>query len=563
MKTEYILGINGWFKRTHDASACLLRNGELVAMAEEERFIRSKHAFGKVPYNSIAYCLKKARITLDDVDIVGVGWNFNKLYGNAGVEEPKLKDLAEVYFPKKYFKYIKQPRIELVDHHLAHAASTYYFSGFKKATIITLDGQGEDDSGSVALGKNEKINILKKFPIKDSLGFFYDAITQYLGFDFMNAGKTMGLASYGLPIYKFREFELTTDGYKVNIKPRENIRIENKPRLDKEEMISDTWLRALSRMGDRNVPRVTYNLTNSRLCESLHLTQRHKNIASSAQKILEQTVLHLVDKAVRKTGCKNLCLSGGVALNCMLNGEIIKSGLVDKLFVPPFPNDIGVSVGAALLLSKNKPKKTLISASWGPEFSNREIKKVLDKYSIRYKKVNNITKVIAKLIFQGKIISWFQGPMEVGPRALGNRSILGNPCLPKTHNKLNEAKDRENWRPLAPSFIAEEMDKYLENSVFSPFMIVGFNVKKQYYKKLPALVHVDGTTRPQSVLRETNPKYYNLILEFKKLSGFPVIMNTSFNGKGEPIVCNPIDAIRSFYSNKTDYLAIGDFIISK
>lgn len=560
---EYILGINGWFKRTHDASACLLRNGELVAMAEEERFIRSKHAFGKVPYNAIAYCLKKARITLDDVEMVGVGWNFNRLYGIAGVEEPKLKDLAEVYFPKKYFKYKKQPRIELVDHHLAHAASTYYFSGFKEATIITLDGQGEDDSGSVALGKNEKINILKKFPIKDSLGFFYDAITQYLGFDFMDAGKTMGLASYGLPIYTFREFELTADGYKVNIKPQENIRIENKPRLDKEEMISDTWLRSLSRMGDRNMPRVTYNLTDSRLCESLHLTQRHKNIASSAQKILEQTVLHLVDKAVRKTGCKNLCLSGGVALNCMLNGEIIKSGLIDKLFVPPFPNDIGVSVGAALLLSKNKPKKPLISASWGPEFTNREIKKVLDRYSIRYKKVNNITKVIAKLIFQGKIISWFQGPMEVGPRALGNRSILGNPCLPKTHNKLNEAKDRENWRPLAPSFIAEEMDKYLENSVFSPFMVVGFNVKKQFYKKLPALVHVDGTTRPQSVLKETNPKYYNLILEFKKLSGFPVIMNTSFNGKGEPIVCNPIDAIKSFYSNKTDYLAIGDFIISK
>lgn len=563
MKTEYILGINGWFKRTHDASACLLRNGELVAMAEEERFIRSKHAFGKVPYNAIAYCLKKARITLDDVEIIGVGWNFKRLYGNAGVEEPKLNDLAEVYFPKKYFKYKKQPRIELVDHHLAHAASTYYFSGFKEATIITLDGQGEDDSGSVALGKSGNIFILKKFPIKDSLGFFYDAITQYLGFDFMDAGKTMGLASYGLPIYKFSEIELTTDGYKININPRAKISIKNKPTLDKEEIVSDTWLRLLPRMGNRNIPRVTFDLTSSRLREDLNLIQRHKNIASSAQKILEETVLHLVAVAVRKTGCKNLCLSGGVALNCMLNGEIVKSGLVDKVFVPPFPNDIGVSVGAALLLSKNKPKKALKSASWGPEFTNREIKKVLDKYSIRYKKVNNIAKVTAKLIFRGKIVSWFQGRMEIGPRALGNRSILGNPCLPKTHDKLNEAKDRENWRPLAPSFIAQEMDKYLEKSVFSPFMVVGFNVKKQFYKKLPALVHVDGTTRPQSVLKETNQKYYNLISEFKKLSGFPVIMNTSFNGKGEPIVCNPIDAIKSFYSNKTDYLAIGDFIISK
>ncbi len=206
MKTEYILGLNGWFKRTHDASACLLANGEIVAMAEEERFIRSKHAFGKLPYNAITYCLNKANITLDDVSKVGVGWNFKKLYSTAGIEEPKLNNLAEVYFPKKIFEYNNAPNIELIDHHLAHAASSFFLSGFKNATIITLDGQGEDDSGSIAKGSNNHIEIIQKLTIKDSLGFFYDAITQYLGFHFMSAGKTMGLSSYGYPKFKFNEF---------------------------------------------------------------------------------------------------------------------------------------------------------------------------------------------------------------------------------------------------------------------------------------------------------------------------------------------------------------------
>lgn len=563
MSNSCVLGLNGWFKRTHDPSACLLINGDIVAMAEEERFIRKKHAFGKVPYNSIAYCLRVANITLDDVDIVGVGWNFRKLYNQARVIEPKLSSLSEVFFPNEFFKYKKSPKIKLVDHHLAHASSCYYLSGLNEASIITLDGQGEDDSGSLAFGKDGKIEILKKFPIKDSLGFFYDAVTQYLGFYFMDAGKTMGLASYGKPKYKFKEFKLTSDSYKALINPRKNIATKGHQLLDKEEMISDTWLRLLPKYGPRNLPLVSYSTRHSRIIKEVHLDQRHKDIAASSQKTLEQIIYHLAKIVTLKTGSKNLCLSGGVALNCVANGTILRSGLVDNLYIPPFPNDTGVSIGAALILSEIKPHKRLLTASLGPKFSNRQIKKVLDEYSVRYKKISNIEKEVAKLIYRGKVVSWFQGRMEVGPRALGNRSIVGNPCLAEIHLKLNKAKNRESWRPLAPSFLEEEMGEYLENSTDSPFMILSFTVKKKYRSTLPSLVHVDGTTRPQSVKKSVNPKFYKLISEFKKLSGFPVIMNTSFNGRGEPIVCNPYDALRSFYSNKTDYLAIGDYLVSK
>jgi predicted NodU family carbamoyl transferase len=554
---EIILGINGWFKRTHDPSACIIINGELVAMAEEERFIRKKHAFGKVPYNSIAFCLNKAKITLDDVDKVAVGWNYKKLYGLAGVKEPSLNKLEEVYFPKKYFEYNDKLKIEMIDHHLAHAASSYYSSGFKNASIISIDGQGEDDSGCLAVGENGKINIIKKFPIKDSLGYFYDAITQYIGFDFMSAGRTMGLASYGNAKYEFEEIKLTDDGYKVDIKPR------GSRGLDKEEMISKTWLRLLPRFGPKNVPQAVYNPTYAKIIKNVKLSQKHKDIAASAQKTLEETILHLTKIVVNETGYKNLCLSGGVALNCSMNGFLLRSGIIKDIYIPPFPNDIGVSIGAGLLVSDMRPKKRLIKINWGPEFSDKLIEKILKEYSVKYIKVANIEKKVAQLIYKGNIVSCFQGRMEVGPRALGNRSILGNPCLPNTHDKLNRAKDRENWRPLAPSFIAEEMDEYLEDSTDSPFMILSFKVKKKYHKTLPALVHIDGTTRPQSVTKGANPQYYRLIKHFQKLSGFPVVMNTSFNGRGEPIVCNPYDALKSFYSNKTDYLAIGNYLVSK
>jgi len=542
-----VLGINGWFERTHDASAALLIDGQVVAMAEEERFIRIKHAYGRLPFNAVAFCLKQAGITLDQVDRVAVGWDYRKLYDLAGIREPKLKDLAEVYFPKKYFHYKKKLKIELISHHLAHAASSFYLSGFSEASIITLDGQGEDSSGSIAYGNDGQIKVLSRFPIKESLGYFYEAMAQFAGFNFDDPGKLMGLASYGKPVYEFDEINLTKDGYRMNIIPR------GSSGLDSSGKISKTWLRVFTKFGPKNVP----------VAGKLDFSAKYKNLAASAQKTLEDVALHLVKLTVNKTGSQNLCLAGGVALNCSMNGKILRSSLVKDIFTPPFANDAGVSIGAALLVSDKKPRKRLSHAYLGPEFSNSVIEKELRKYGATYKKVTDIEKRVAELIACKKIVSWFQGRMEVGPRALGNRSILGNPGLAETHFKLNVAKGREQWRPLAPSILAENMDQYLEQSSLSPFMLLSFKVRKEYRRQLPALLHVDHSTRPQSVDKNVNRRYWRLIEKFGKLTGHEVIMNTSFNGKGEPIVSSPYDALSSFYSNTADCLAIGDFLVEK
>ncbi len=556
----YILGLNGWFDRSHDASACIIKDGKILVMAEEERFLRKKHSYDKLPHCSTLWCLNKLGIGLDDISSVAIGWDYKELYRRAKIIGPKIEDLADLYFPKKYFDYKKKPKIQLVPHHLAHAASSFFLSGMEKSSILIVDGQGEDSSTTFALGEGNKIKILWTLPIEYSLGYFYEAISDFIGLGLHAPGKTMGLAPYGKPKYKFEQFKLNDNGYRLNLKF-----LKNSESLDQQLRVVSSWREEfIKKFG--NIENYDYIFRESYgdIYKNTKLSKIEKDIAASAQKTLEDVLLHCAKVLIGKTGVKNICMSGGVALNCSSNTKILNSKDVANVFIPPFTNDAGVSVGAALLIGGVKSKLQLSHAYFGPSYKDEEIKEILDQLKIKYKFCGDkIVKEVAEIIKDGKIVSWFQGSSEIGPRALGNRSILANPSLEEMHKKVNLAKNREQWRPLAPSILEEDIDDFLENAKKSPFMLYTFSVKKNKQKKVPAIVHVDGSTRPQTVNKSINLKFYRLIEEFKKIAGIPLVMNTSFNGAKEAIVSSPIDAISSFYSNSTDYLAIGNFLIKK
>jgi len=555
----FILGLNGWLTRSHDASACIVRDGQVIAMVEEERFVRQKHAYDRLPIRSALWCLKKVNLTLDEIDKVAVGWDFRELYKGSGIREPRLRNLVEVYFPKKFFNYKKKPKIELVSHHLAHAASSFFLSGMGEASILVVDGQGEKTSTTFALGRGNKIKILWSLPIESSLGYFYEAVSNFIGFGLDAPGKTMGLASYGEDKFPFKQFKLNNNGLKVDI----DFPLENKS-LDQQRRIVEGWEKEFIQFFGIS-REITYKFDDlyGDVFKSVEITEIKKNIAASAQNQLAEILVHCVKILVERTKIHNLCLAGGVALNCLANTQIKKSLDIDNLFIPPFANDAGVSIGAALLIGEKKSTTVLDHVYLGPSYDDSEIKAIIDKIGCKYTSCNDIEEKVSSLLVQGKIVSWFQGSMEVGPRALGNRSILADPTLISTHRKVNDAKNREHWRPLAPSILAGKAGEYLEDAFESPFMLHTFNVLPSKQKKVPAIVHVDGSTRPQTVSEKINPRYHKLINRFEKLSGVPLILNTSFNGAREAIVCTPFDALASFFSNSTDCLAVGNFLIEK
>lgn len=550
VKTGYVLGLNGWFSRSHDAAACLVKDGKIIAMVEEERFTRKKHAYDTVPIKATLWCLNEAGITLDEVDKVAVGWDYTKLYKLSGMKDKRLDNLVDVYFPKKYFQYSKRPSIELIPHHLAHAASSFYTSGMKKASILVVDGQGEDASATLAYGDKNGLKVIDTVPISASLGYFYEAVSDFIGLGVDAAGKTMGLAPYGKPKYKFNP-----DLFKVDC---------IKGVLDQQQHIVSKWREEFIKMfGKPNSVKNIFRPVYGDIHKQIRLNTLHKNIAASAQISLEKAMLNLVDQLILRTKEPNLCMAGGVALNCSSNSAILKSGLIKNLYIPPVANDAGVALGAAMLIGGNQSANELTHACFGPSYSNTQIKAVLDKTGCKYRKIKNVTSEVAELLAKGKIVSWFQGRAEIGPRALGSRSILANPSISGIGIKVNKAKDRELWRPLAPSILKEYACDYLEKSVLSPFMLHTFQVKDKMKKKVSSIVHVDGTTRPQTVSKIDNPKYYKMINKFREKTGIPMVLNTSFNGAKEPIVCTPVDAITSFFSNSIDVLAIGDFLVNK
>jgi carbamoyltransferase len=555
------LGMN--YSQMHDSSACIARDGEVLFAVAEERLSRVKHD-ARFPVRAIQACLDFAGVRPDEVGFLCQGWqppraNFLHDLKNFALAR-QIVDASGVLNSTRYFLSMRHQRggetrfrqafgsskakFRFVDHHLAHAISAYAFSGFDDAVILVLDGRGAWEATSLWRGRAGHIDHLWTVPWPNSLGLFYAQFTYYLGFEpYADEWKVMGLAPYGEPGVNLREF-IVPDGNPYRVATRRILGRE-----------SDSVAFIESRLGPKRLP------------ES-EIAAKHKNIAFAVQDACEHAMLHLARSAVAATGCRNLCLAGGVALNSKANGKILSSGILDRIFIQPAAGDDGVCLGAVLapyLDSGGKlPLHKMRHAYLGPESAPDEIEKALRTYKLRASRVSDPAKAAAEMLASGKILGWFQGRMEFGPRALGSRSILADPRDPEMNIKVNNAvKFREWWRPFAPSMLSEVAAGYIESATDSPFMILTAQVKPEKRSVIPSVTHVDGSARPQTVERDVNPLYWRLIREFGDRTGVPVVMNTSFNLRGEPIVCTPTDAIRTFFSSGLDALVIGDFVVEK
>jgi len=554
------LGFN--YSQMHDSSACIARDGDLLFAVAEERISRIKHDAG-FPHNAIRACLNFAGVRPDQLDAVCAGWpaphqmllsdlssfakgQFPFTYENFLNVTRSYASMAHQNGGFKRFTYHFGPtkaQMRFVDHHLAHAISAYSYGGFDKAAVVVMDGRGAWEASSIWYGHDGKLDPVLTIPWPNSLGLFYAQFTQYLGFvPNSDEWKVMGLAPYGSPEVNLSEFiSFNHETYRVNA-----------PLLFERNNGTSAIAK---RLGPERTP------------ES-EIDETFKNIAFAVQDACEAAMLALVKLATEKTGCRNVCLAGGVALNSKANGKIQASGIVDHIFVQPAASDDGVALGAVFAPyldgGGRLPMKPLRHVYLGPEFSDAEIEKALRTYKLRAAKLNDVAATTAELLANGKIIGWFQGRMEFGPRALGHRSILADPRDPEMNAKVNNAvKFREWWRPFAPSMLKEVAGEYLEHACDSPFMILTNPVRPEKRDVIPSVTHVDGSARPQTVEKEISPLYWNLINEFGKRTGVPVLMNTSFNLRGEAIVNTPTDAIRTFFSSGMDALVIGSYLVEK
>jgi carbamoyltransferase len=555
------LGIN--YSQMHDSSACIVRDGELLFAVAEERISRLKHDAG-FPKNAIRACLDFAKVGAEQLDEVCFGWQkagpvFRhdlKCYATGKMRLTYLNGLnSALHFLSMWHqesgakKFTQQfgptkSKMRFVDHHLAHAISAYAYSGFDDAAVAVIDSRGAWEATTIWQGRDGRLDPVLMIPFPDSVGFFYSAFTEFLGFQpNRDEWKVMALAPYGKPGVDLSPFiDLEAAPYRVLTK-----------RLSANSASAPARMAAL--------------LGPVRVAES-EIDERHKNIAFAVQDACEIAMMNVVQMAIEKTGSRNVCLAGGVALNSKANGKIVASGLVDKFFAQPAASDDGVALGAALapyLDNRGKlPNKPMRHGYWGPSFDDEAIQSALNTYKLRYKRLPDPALAAAELLSNGKILGWFQGRMEFGPRALGSRSILADPRDPEMNAKVNNAmKFREWWRPFAPSLKKEATGEYLESATDSPFMILTAQVRPEKRSAIPSVTHVDGSARPQTVEKEINPLYWRLIDEFGKRTGVPVIMNTSFNLRGEAIVHTPTDAIRTFFSSGMDALVIGSFLVEK
>ena len=555
------LGIN--YSQMHDSSACLVRDGELVFAVAEERISRAKHD-ARFPVNAIRACLDFARVKAEQLDEVCFGWQVAgaafrhelKCYASGKVPATYTNGMnSTLHFMSMWHQQggakrftqtfgATKARVRFVEHHLAHALSAYSFSGFDDAAVVVMDGRGAWEASSIWHGRDGRIEHVLTIPFPDSLGYFYSEFTEYLGFQRnSDEWKVMGLAPYGKPGVDLRAFiEPEAGPYKVHA--RKLVANGAAPFAEMARLF-----------GPRRVP------------ES-EIEERHKDVAYAVQDACEIAMMSVVKMAIEETKSRNVCLAGGVALNSKANGKIAASGLLDKIFVQPAASDDGVALGAALApyldAGGRLPMKAMRDAYLGPEFDDEAIENALRTYKLKYARLSDAAAGAAELLSKGKILGWFQGRMEFGPRALGSRSILADPRDPEMNAKVNNAvKFREWWRPFAPSIKKEAAGEYLESASDSPFMILTAQVRPEKRAVIPSVTHVDGSARPQTVEKELNPLYWRLIDEFGKRTGVPVIMNTSFNLRGEAIVNTPTDAIRTFFSSGMDALVIGSFLVEK
>jgi len=558
-------------------AACLLQSGRLVAFAEEERFTRRKYAVNEFPTNSIRYCLQVADLEISDIDEISVGrapqeylWSVPRTYlaswlryrKNLKTAKWEVRQLAQLnpFAAGRYvksnleriFASTKLPSISYVGHHESHAASAALMSGFNSCAVLTIDGHGEDDCSVIWRYHNGEIRRIEshKFPL--SLGWFYSAFTELFGFHKnSDEGRLMGLAAYGRPDSHWAEkvgriLWPTTAGYELD------------PtfiwygKLDPKTGIASRLLNTFG--APRSGP-------------TQQFTQDDCDLAFAVQQRFEECVLSLAHRALRLTGEKNLALAGGCALNCKTNGELVKGLTATGVWPQPISSDAGCAVGAALVTALKNGEhvnQALNHLYWGPQFSRAEVRDAMSKEGIEATALDDPAKTAADLIAKGKILGWVQGRMEAGPRALGGRSILANPKDPQMKDRVNRVKSRELWRPFCPSVLGGALDDYLVGPVQAdPFMIVAQTANHAMAIELPSVVHVDGSARVQAVDAATNEPYARLLREMENRTGHPVILNTSLNRRGEPLVCSPKDAINMFRHSSLDAIIIEDQLITR
>jgi carbamoyltransferase len=593
----YILGISAFY---HDSSACLIKDGEIIAAVQEDRFTRIKHD-NSFPHNSIEYCIEESNISCSEIKHV-------VFYEKPFLKFERILETCLAFAPRGFKIFLSsiplwvkekiyqksiivkelskslgnqvnwKDRLLFSEHHFSHAASAFYPSPFQRAAVLTLDGVGEWTTTSLALGKGKELNIIKEIHFPHSIGLLYSAFTYYLGFK-VNSGeyKVMGLAPYGEPVYT----ELITEKL---------IKIANDGSFHMDMSYFDyaTGLTMTNKKFDNlfgGPPRKP----------ETDITQREMNLAASIQKVIESIIINLAQSIAKETKEKNLCLAGGVALNCVVNGILSNKKIFDKIWIQPASGDAGGALGAALAvwyLNYAKTRKTYLNqdkmngAYLGPKLSDKQIKHSLDSCGATYHILNEneLIEKVATALTQEKVVGWIQGRMEFGPRSLGARSIIADPRSQFMQKKLNlKIKFRESFRPFAPSIILEHAKQWFEIQNDSPYMLLVSSIKKSkrllISKKeqnlygidklnvlrslVPAITHVDYSARIQTVHKDTNPKYYALINRFYEKTGCPLIINTSFNIRGEPVVCSTEDAYKCFMGTGLDILAIGNFILLK
>jgi len=560
-----VLGISGWkdlsknidtdVSPLHDSAAALIIDGKISSMAEEERFTRQKYGYNSFPVNSIVFCLQEANLGPEDLDGIAVYWDF-PLSAEILGQKWDMDDLvlnSELFPSHVYDKKFEIP-VHYINHHLAHAKSAYNCSSFDEALVLVMDGQGEISSTTLWEGRNGNLSKILDLESKYSLGYFYQALTAYVGLESNEPGKTMGLSSYGkisIPTKEFFSFE------RGEFKLKHYSDVDITKDFDEQNQVMNYWFEVFSRYVSKP------NSIKRHVNTEFPFDKEYINLAASGQNALEEIVSEIVEWGIEETGLNRVCIAGGVGLNCVMNGKLIQDSKIKNLFIQPISHDAGAALGAAIALT-DQVKFDFDNVYLGPAYSDQFIEKEIIQCKLSYLKPESVEKEVAKLLNEGKLIGWFQGRMEVGPRALGNRSILANPKFPNAKDVVNrQVKFRENWRPFAPSILEEYKEKYLKGAKDSPYMILSFDVPNDKIDDLRGVVHVDGSVRAQTVSKNTNQRYWTMINEFRKLSGVPAVLNTSYNLKGEPIVCTPRDAIRTFYSSGLDYLAIGNFLIRK
>ena len=585
----YILGISAYY---HDSAACILSNGEIIAAAQEERFTRKKHD-QSFPFNAVKYCLGEVGIDVSELTVVAFYdkpfLKFERIletylsYSPAGLNS--FLKAVPIWIKKKLWtKQLIQDELGYTgsiifpEHHASHAASAFYASSFQEAAFLTMDGVGEWATTSYGVGNGNKLELLADIKFPHSLGLLYSAVTYYTGFR-VNSGeyKVMGLAPYGEPKYKDKIYNNLID-----------------VKEDGSFVMDMSYFNYCSGLTMTSKKFNTLFGGPPREPES-ELTQKEMDMARSVQEVTEEIVMKMAKHVRKVTGKKYLCLAGGVALNCVSNGKLLRSGIFEDIYIQPAAGDAGGALGCALIawyqhLGKERKadgKNDFMKGAYlGPKYSNNEIKDYLDKNGFSYHKLEdkNLPEHIADLIADQKVVGWFQGRMEFGPRALGGRTIIGDARSPETQKTINlKIKYRESFRPFAPSVREENISEYFDIDRPSPYMLLVSNVQKDkqlkmtkeqegYFglkklniarSKIPAVTHVDYSARIQSVNKETNPRYHEMLTKFNQKYNCAVIVNTSFNVRGEPIVCTPKDAYLCFMRTEMDYLIMNNYLLKK